>query len=203
MTPEERRQKALDFNKRLHPEGKDQLTSDSPSFLSFQALVEFVKTLADTSNDAFTQFDKGKLVDVFIDETKTFATAEHFANHPLDDIEEELAARGIYEKVSFGVKTLPKEQAMKLIQSSTHKLNSVDNPDGTVTIEEYEEMPIHFEIKPLKDYVNELKKKRHAVNRERVNEIIRLAAASRLGEIANPTPQKNRELTPEMQRIRM
>lgn len=174
MTPEERKIKAKEYSRKLHPENNNQsITSDNPAFLSFQALVEFVKLLADTGNDAFTQFDKGKLVDVFIDETKSFATAEHFANHPLDDIEEELSARGIFEKVG--------------------------NEDGT-----YENIPIHFEIKPLKDYVTELKKKRHAVNRERVSEIIRLAQAARLGEIANPVPIRPQQATnPNDPRIRL
>lgn len=204
MTPEERKQKAMELHNKLHPDGGTKgLTSDNPMFLSFQALVEFVELLADVDNEAFTQLDKGKFSNPFVDETRQFATAIHFAEHPLDDIEEELAARGIKERTLLRTLVVPNSNVDSIVKESKNFMKVTDVGDGNSRIEEFEEKNIHFEIKPLKDYAKEWMRKRVPVNRERVNEIIKLAGAARIGEMANPVQQTKRELTPEMQRIRM
>lgn len=204
MTPEERKRKAMELHNKLHPDGKNRtLSSDNPMFLSFQALVEFVELLADVDNEAFTQLDKGKFSNPFVDETRQFATAIHFAEHPLDDIEEELAARGIRERTLIRTLEIPKSGVDSMIKESKNFFKVTELQDGNCKIEEFEEKNIHFEIKPLKDYAKEWMRKRVPVNRERVNEIIKLAGAARIGEMANPVQQTKRELTPEMQRLRM
>ena len=153
---------------------KDASFSQShPMVESYQILEKIMEFLSDCDNEAFTQLDKGQLKDPFVDETKIFAEAVNFAENPLANLDQRLAEHGIFKTIKQAKTTI--------------------NIDGTQqTTEEEIEIPIHHEVRPLKAYAKEWMRKRHPVNRLRVNEFIRLAQAARGGDfLGTPSTTQN------------
>ena len=129
--------------------------------------------LADDRNEVFSQLYMGKFKNIFSDETKDFALSYVYACHPLDDIETELQEMGITTtRKVIGENGLPE------------KITSVK--DGIETqIDRDEEIPIHFEVTPLKAVIEEWKRTRHSANRSRVKEFIELFTSPGVKELLN------------------
>ena len=175
------------------------LDSDHPLYLSLLALRDVILTLADDENEAFTQLNMGTWKNLWIDETKDFALAIHYAQHPLDDIGEELTRRGIVERHILNEVKVNKGQEAQYIKSLIEgspegtKFEVRDNKDETVIITKYIEKPLRFVNRPLGLFAHEWMKRRVPANRKRVAELIELAGAlsERLGSLT-ATPQTSR-----------
>ncbi len=147
--------------------------SDHPYVEVARMLNESARLLADDKNEAFSQLDKGKFADIFTDETKTFALGYYYACHPLDDIEKDLLEMGITTH----------EKQTKTIQK-----------DGSeIELTEDVEVPIRFEVTPLKGFIEEWLRKRHAVNRLRVDEFIKLVNGQGIKEMLTRPQQTPQE----------
>jgi hypothetical protein len=125
--------------------------------------------IADDDREIFSQLDKGQFKNFYQDETKQFAIAVDFAQNPLPDIEMEFARRGIKRKV----------KTIKINPETKEPQRDTDNK----IIEDIVEEPIKFQISPLITFAHQWLIKRHPVNRKRVDELIRLASAIRMGEL--------------------
>lgn len=185
--------------------GGTTLDSDHPLYLSLLALRDVILTLADDENEAFTQLNVGGgwLRKFWMeDETKMFAQAVQFAEHPYDDIEAELERRGIKEKIVLGQARINKEHEAQYVTSLSGSLDDetklpinlevINNEDGTITITKYIEKPLHFTNRPLARFAHEWMKRRVPADRRRVKELIDLAGAlsERLGGLTVPSPAR-------------
>jgi len=196
MDKDDKRKRAAEIFGSTGTEGRT-LDSDHPLYLSLLALRDVILTLADDENEAFTQLNMGNWKNLWIDETKDFALAIHFAQHPMDDIEEELARRGIVETKVLNKLRVKKEQETQYIKSLSEgveegtKFEIIDNKDETISIIKYTENPLHFVNRPLGQFAHEWMKRRVPANRKRVDELIKLAGAlsERLGSLTSPPQQ--------------
>lgn len=153
---QERIKLAADIKGRLENQSDRQgYDSDYPTVEIARIWKSIMEYLGDDTNEALTQLDKGGFKNLYQDETKLFAIAIHFSEHPFDDIEMEFQRRGIQRKI--------KDAEGKVVDHS----------------------PIHFEVIPLRTFAKEWMKRRHPVNRQRVKELIELITGSRLGDNFN------------------
>ena len=170
MTPDERKQKAEEIKRKMGmTTGTEEKYSQShPLVESYQILEKIMEFLSDCNNEAFTQLDKGQLKDPFVDETKLFAEAINFSERPFSNLEKRLADAGIFR---------------------TTKKTEIIQVDGIDTeLETTSEEPIRIIVRPLHEYAKEWMRKRHPVNRKRVDEFIELARAARGGEFLSRSP---------------
>ena len=116
--------------------------SDNPIVEQTRILTDAVRLLADDKNEIFSQLDKKQFLG--IDETYNFALTYSFADNPLEDVEQILAEAGIKETV------MVKDEG-EYVQK---------------------EIPFRFDIPVLKKFAVEWLKRRHNVNRSRVQEYI-------------------------------
>lgn len=123
---------------------------------------KIMNIISDDDREIFSQLYMGQMRNLYVDETKAFAIAVDFAQNPLPDIEMEFARRGITRKVKTGT--------------------TKDTATGTET-DVFEYQPIKFSVQPLLTFAHQWLVKRHPVNRKRVDELIRLASAIRMGEL--------------------
>jgi len=172
---QERLKKAAGLKRALGNEDSSQggnYDSDYPTVEIARIWKSIMEYLGDDSNEALTQLDKGDLHNFYQDETKLFAIAMHFSEHPFDDIEMEFQRRGIMRKIKV---------------AETIR-------DGKTVPEHEEKYPIKFEVIPLRTFAKEWMKRRHPVNRLRVKELIQLVTGSRLGEQFGKTRQEDNQV---------
>lgn len=152
---------ADDVLSRLRAEKERHHSNESDHFLVDIARInkETLEFFADINNEALTQLDKGKWKNYFIDETELFAAAIDFALNPFPDVEQELMRRGIKRKVT------------------------VTDKEGKQTTEDTD---IRIVVTPLLSFAKEWMRRRHPVNRLRVDEIIRLAGAAKPSTAIEP-----------------
>lgn len=163
MNFDDRIKKAEEIKKSSHD---DEAPSDrAPSVEVAEIYRKIADILTDEDKEIFSQLDKAKLGNLMVDETKQFATAVDFALNPLPDIEMEFARRGIMRRIKVGTDMVEGEE-----------------------VDKFDYKPITFQVKPLITFSHEWLKKRHYVNRKRVQELIELIRAIRMGEAVQPKP---------------
>ena len=188
-----KKQQASNIVRGIDNAGKT-IDSDHPSYLSIAAIIELIRTLGDDNNESLTQLNIGDYKNFYVDETYDFASAIHFAKHPMDSICIKLERRGIRKRVPLGEFTVPKKdelQALKSLQVNDTELTKTevkDTGNDTITITKYRLDAIHIEDRPLAEFAHEWMKRRVPANRKRVKEIIDFANAlsDRLGGVSPP-----------------
>lgn len=171
MIGEDKQKKAEEI-KGIRKQGQE-LSERHPYVEVAEIYEKIMNIISDDQTEIFSQLFMGKLSNLYVDETKAFAIAVDFAENPLPDIEMELTRRGITRK----------------IKTRTEK----DVTTGKET-EIFENQPIRFTVPPLLTFAHQWLVKRHPVNRKRVDELIRLASALRMGEQRTPIPQVGGEM---------
>lgn len=153
MTPEkieELRQKISSKKLDVH--------SDNPMVERTKIVTDAIKVLADDKNEIFSQLDKAGIFTgrKFIDETFNFALTYSFAENPMEDLEQYLESRGIFEEIS----SFEEGEEVK------------------------EKRAIRIDIPVLKEFATEWLRRRHLVNRSRVKEYIQALDAGSVKELA-------------------